>query len=371
MTAHMLTLPRNNNPFNGYESYKMKDWRSVAIFPDVTFEKAIKVLDEGGLRIVVVIDEGSRLLGTVTDGDIRRALLRHVPLDAKVQNIMCSTPIVASPNLSQDELLSKIEHHKILHLPIVSEDGVLLGLHTLHELIGSKRLENPVFLMAGGFGKRLFPLTESCPKPMLKVGDKPMLEIIIHSFMHFGFYKFFISTHYLPEVIRDYFGNGEKWGIEITYIHEDVPLGTGGALGLLPHDDINMPIFLMNGDILTKIDFRSLLEFHCLHGGSATVCVREYESTVPYGVIQSDGHRIKSIVEKPTYKHFISAGVYVLSPEVVRAVANGSVIDMPSLLENEINAGNVVNMFPVHEYWLDIGRIDDFERAQRDIKDIQ
>jgi dTDP-glucose pyrophosphorylase len=345
----------------------MKNWKTVAVPPDTPLEAAIAALDKGGLGIVLVTAADDLLLGTVTDGDVRRALLRHKAMDTPVSEIMCVTPQVADLNWSREKLLAAMESTRLMQLPVVEAGRRVVGIETLHDMLGHGRLDNPVFLMAGGFGKRLYPLTQDCPKPMLKVGDKPILELILQGFADAGFHRFYISTHYLPEVIRDHFGDGSRWNVSVQYVHEDAPLGTGGALGLLPHDEIDQPLFLMNGDLLTRVDYRSLLDFHERHEGSATLCVREYEHQIPYGVIQSDGNRIKAIVEKPVQRHFISAGIYLLSPELVRRVAPGERIDMPTLLEREIGAGRDVNMFPVHEYWLDIGRMDDFQRAQQEV----
>lgn len=345
----------------------MKNWKTVAVLPNTTLEKAIGVLDKGGLGIVLVTDADDILLGTLTDGDIRRALLRHQTMVTPVSKVMCMTPQVAELHWPREKLLHIMESSRILQLPVVDDGRRVVGIETLHDMLENKRLENPVFLMAGGFGKRLYPLTQDCPKPMLKVGDKPILELILQSFVNAGFHRFYISTHYLPELIRDHFGDGSRWNVSIEYVHEDEPLGTGGALGLLPHDEIDLPIFLMNGDLLTRVDYCSLLDFHERLGGAATLCVREYENQIPYGVIRSDGHHITHIVEKPVQRCFISAGIYILSPELIRRVAPGERIDMPALLEREISAGRNVNMFPVHEYWLDIGRMDDFQRAQQEV----
>ncbi|MFN7834989.1 MAG: nucleotidyltransferase family protein [Burkholderiaceae bacterium] len=345
----------------------MKNWKIVAVSPNTPLEAAIGILDKGGLGIVLVTDTDDILLGTMTDGDVRRALLRHQTMLTPVSEIMCVTPQVAELHWSREKLLSVMESTRILQLPVVDVGRRVVGIETLHDMLDHKRLENPVFIMAGGFGKRLYPLTQDCPKPMLKVGDKPILELILQSFADAGFHRFYISTHYLPEIIRDYFGDGSRWNVSIQYVHESEPLGTGGALGLLPHDEIDLPILLINGDLLTRVDYRSLLHFHERHEGSATLCVREYESQIPYGVIQSDGHRITHIVEKPVQRCFISAGIYMLSPELIRRVAPGERIDMPTLLEREIGAGRDVNMFPVHEYWLDIGRMDDFQLAQQEV----
>lgn len=346
----------------------MNQWKRIAVSSDTSLETAIVTLDRGGQRIVLVVDDEERLQGTLTDGDVRRALLRRQPMTTPVSEVMCVTPQVAELQWSREKILSMMESMRLLQLPVVDPSGRVVGLETLHELLDKERVDNPVFLMAGGFGKRLFPLTQDCPKPMLKVGDKPILELILQSLADAGFHRFYISTHYLPEMIRDHFGDGSKWNVSIQYIHEDEPLGTGGALGLLPEGEIQMPMIFMNGDLLTRVDYRSLLNFHQRHQGAATLCVREYESQVPYGVIQSEGNRITQIVEKPVQRFFISAGIYLLSPELIRRVAPGQHIDMPTLLEQEIAAGRDVNMFPVHEYWLDIGRMDDFRRAQEEVR---
>lgn len=344
----------------------MKQWELTLVDPECSMEQAIATLDQVAVRIVMVVDQARQLLGTLTDGDVRRALLKQRPLSTPVREVMCSTPKTAERDWSKDRILTVMERYQLLQLPVLDSNGVVIGLETLHDLLSKPRRNNPVFLMAGGFGTRLRPLTHNCPKPLLKVGEKPILELILERFINSGFHRFFISTHYMPEMIREHFGDGSRWGVTIRYIHEDSPLGTGGALGLLPHDEIDLPMFLMNGDLLTTLDFKNLLEFHETHSGAATMCVREYEYCVPYGVIQSDGHRIQSMVEKPVQRFFINAGIYLLSPELVRSVSAGTRVDMPTLLENEISAGRDVNMFPVHEYWLDIGRMEDFQRAQQE-----
>lgn len=345
----------------------MRKWQSVLIGPDISLEDAIATLDREALRIVIVVDDKGVLLGTLTDGDVRRALLHHLPLSTCVRDVMYVNPRVAELNWGRDRMLAVMEKHQLLQLPVVDKDFKVVGLETLHGLLNKGRRDNPVFLMAGGFGTRLHPLTHSCPKPLLKVGDKPILELIMQGFINAGFHRFFISTHYMPEMIQAYFGDGSRWGVSIRYVHENEPLGTGGALGLLPHDDINLPLFVMNGDLLTNLDFQNLLNFHEERCGVATMCVREYEYQVPYGVIESEGHQILSMVEKPIQKFFINAGIYLLSPELVKSVSKNTRIDMPTILERAIALGEVVNMFPVHEYWLDIGRMEDFHRAQAEV----
>lgn len=344
----------------------MEQWEATLIGPETSLEDAVATLDRVALRIVMVVDAERHLLGVVTDGDIRRALLKHLTLATPVQAIMNTSPLTATRAWSREQILAVMEKFKFIQLPVVDEQNRVVGLETLHGLLHRGKLDNPVFLMAGGFGTRLRPLTHDCPKPMLKVGDKPILELILESFINAGFHRFFISTHYMPEMIRSYFGDGSRWGVSIRYVHEDSPLGTGGALGLLPHGEIDLPLFMMNGDLLTTLNFRNLLEFHQEHNGAATMCVYEYEHTVPYGVIESEGRRITSIVEKPVQHFFINAGIYLLSPALVSSVQAGAPLDMPTLLGQEIAAGRDVNMFPIHEYWLDIGRMEDFQRAQQE-----
>lgn len=346
----------------------MKNWESTFVGPQTSLEQAISTMDRSALRIAIVVDDECRLLGTLTDGDVRRALLRYQSLAVPVSQVMCTTPQVAQRDWSRERVLAVMESTQLLQLPVVDIDNRVVGLETLHGLLDKRLLNNPVFLMAGGFGTRLYPLTNDCPKPLLKVGDKPILELILERFIQAGFHRFFISTHYLPEMVRDYFGDGKRWGVSIRYTHEETPLGTGGAVGLLPHDEINEPMLMMNGDLLTTLNYRELLDFHNANKGVATMCVREYEYQVPYGVIQSEGHLIRSMVEKPVQKFFVNAGVYVLSPELVKSVAPGAKVDMPTLLEREITLNRDVAMFPVHEYWLDIGRMEDFKRAQEEFR---
>lgn len=345
----------------------MKKWQDILIHPDLSLEEAISVVDKGGLRIALVTDQNRRLIGTLTDGDIRRALIKHVSSSTSVKHVMCKTPQVAEIGWSREKILSLIEDLQLLQIPLVDKQGKVVGLETLHSLIERRTVDNPVFLMAGGFGTRLRPLTNECPKPLLKVGDKPILELILESLAAAGFYRFYISTHYLPEMIREHFGDGSQWGVTIEYVHEEEPLGTGGALGLLPKDKIDLPLILINGDLLTTVNYLSLLDFHASNRGVATMCVREYKYQIPYGVVYADGTFIKTMEEKPVQTCFINAGIYVVSPELIQSVKIGERIDMPTLLERQIQQQKKIPIFPVHEYWLDIGKMDDFKRAQREV----
>lgn len=343
---------------------KEQNWRNVLLEANATMRQAIEKLDTEALRIVLAVDGEQRLLGTITDGDIRRALLSHLNMETSISKIMNTDPVKVSSNESQSKILSLMKDLDLLHIPIIDQEGKVVGLETLQHLTEIKKLDNPVFLMAGGFGKRLRPLTDNTPKPLLKVGDTPILQSILESFVSYGFHKFYISTHYRADMIRDHFGDGSSWGISIEYVHEDEPLGTAGAIGLLPKEMPELPIVMMNGDLLTKVNFENLIEFHNKRKGSATMCVREYDFQVPYGVVKAEDQKVKRIVEKPVHKFFVNAGIYVISSELRRSVFGRGAIDMPDLLQEEITASRIVNMFPIHEYWLDIGRIEDFERAQ-------
>lgn len=343
-----------------------RDWKETLISSTSTLGEALVVLDACSQRTLLVEDGNLHLLGIVADGDIRRGLLKGLTKDDSIVKFMTEHPIIASPLASRVDLINLMKTEGILAVPLV-EDGIICGLATLEDLLITQQYDNPVFLMAGGFGTRLRPLTDDCPKPLLNVGEKPILERMLLSFIKEGFNNFYISTHYLAEKIRAHFGDGSKWGVTIQYVHEEEPLGTGGALGLLPDDLPDLPLLMINGDILTTLSFESLLKYHNAENADATMCVREYEYQIPYGVVTSEGNNISGMVEKPIQRFHVNAGVYVVSSDIVKSVKANYYIDMPTLLERQIKQGKDVMMYPIHDYWLDIGRMDDFERAQSDI----
>lgn len=345
-----------------------KNWEKVVLSPEHSVRDALAVINEEALRVCLVVDHEQHLQGVVTDGDIRRAILNNVALTQSVTAVMNPIPITVSAKMARTELLELMRERSILSLPVIDEAGRLIGLETWEQAAQTPNYDNPVFIMAGGFGTRLRPLTDNCPKPMLKVGDKPILETLLSQFLKAGFKNIYISTHYMPEQITDYFGDGSAWGANIRYVHEETPLGTGGALGLLPADIPALPLIMINGDVLTTVDFNRLLDFHNKYQPVATMCVREYDYQIPYGVISGDGHRILEMQEKPIQRYFVNAGIYVVSPELFMNVPSQERIDMPTLLEQQIARQDEVLMFPIHEYWLDIGRMDDFHKAQLDIK---
>lgn len=341
------------------------NWKNILVSPLSNIKEVLQIIDREALQLALVVDIDNRLLGTVTDGDIRRALINDLPLSHPITEIMFTTPTVVEVSTSKAGILELMNVKQLHSIPILDK-GIVVGLETIHHVTQKAKYDNPVFLMAGGFGTRLKPLTDNCPKPLLKVGDKPILETVLLSFIKAGFHQFYISTHYLPEMIQEYFGDGSKWEVSINYVHEELPLGTGGALGLLPKELPELPVIMMNGDVLTKVDLSALLVFHNENNANATMCVREYEYQVPFGVIESEGNNIKSMVEKPIQRFHVNAGIYVVSRKIIDQVKSNEVVDMPTLLERYLD--NNVLMFPFHEYWLDIGRMDDFNRAQIDFK---
>jgi len=344
----------------------MSFWKKLLVSPDKTIIEAIEILHKGGARIVLVVDKELKLLGTVTDGDVRRALISHIDMDSLVIDIMNINPLTVDTNVPKDQVLNMMETQDLLHMPVLDNNEALCDLVTLQQLHKKSMHDNPVFIMAGGFGTRLYPLTKNTPKPLLKVGDKPILDTIIDQFINCGFHNFYISTHFMPEKIKDNFIDKNLSNVTIEFIHEDEPLGTAGALGLLPKNISKLPMIVMNGDLLTKVDFSNLLNFHNENKSQATMCVREYDFQVPYGVVTINGHKIKEINEKPIHKFFVNAGIYVLNHNIVEKIDGNTYLDMTDFLDSELGSGKV-HAFPIHEYWLDIGQIDEYKKANQDI----
>lgn len=345
----------------------MKNWKSILLPPTATIRDAMRSLDKGSLRICLIVDEHNTLLGTITDGDIRRGLLQDAHMHDPASGIMNHHPITVRPSTTRDQRLRLMSAHDLTAIPIVDEKTKVIGLQTLHQAMQPEPRDNPVFIMAGGFGTRLQPLTDHCPKPMLRVGDKPMLQHIIERLAAQGFHNIYISTHYLPDIIRNHFGDGSKWQLNISYVHEQQPLGTGGALGLLPRNLPDMPLLLLNGDVLTKIDYTQMLEHHEHHDFDASICVREDEHRVPFGVIEAEGQLIINMVEKPIYRYKINTGIYVLNPDIVHSVKSGQHIDLPTLLEQHRQSNKKIGIYTSYDYWLDIGQMKDYQKAQQDI----
>lgn len=347
----------------------MKNWKDILITPDTSILRAIEIINISAMQIALVVDERNFLLGTVTDGDIRRGILKGIALDNPVLQIMHRTPIVAKLNDGRENILALMKLKALRHIPVLDEQGIVVGMEFLETLIQSHLLENRVVLMAGGVGSRLRPLTEECPKPLIQVGSKPILETILESFIEYGFRHFYISVNYKADMIEKYFHDGSQWGVNIRYIHEDQPMGTAGPLGMLPEKQ-ELPVLVMNGDLLTKVNFQQLLAFHQEHQSKATMCVREYDFQIPYGVTRLEKHRLVGIEEKPIERCFVNAGIYVLEPDVLEFISRGEYLDMPNLFKKVIDQGLETAAFPIREYWLDIGRMDDLERAKGEYAEV-
>jgi len=336
---------------------------------DTALIETLRRIDQGNMQMALVERDG-KIVGTVTDGDVRRALLSGVGLDASVEQVMNRSPIVAPVGTSNAAALTLMRRHSIHQLPIVDAEGRVTEVKLIGDLaVTSPSDDHWVVLMAGGLGSRLKPLTDQTPKPLIRVGDKPILETVLTGFIKAGFGKFFISINYKAEMIREYFGDGSAWGVDISYLEERERLGTAGSLSLLPERP-KQPFFVMNGDLLTTVNFDQMLKYHREHQAFTTVCVREHSITVPFGVVDFDDHRLIGIREKPTQKFFVNAGVYLLDPDVLDHLAPDVAVDMPTLIEATIADGKTSVVFPLREYWIDVGRLDDLQRASDEFQRI-
>lgn len=360
-------------------SEKQKSFRDTFVGVEGTIMDALRSLDYSGRQVALIVDGDHVLKGIVTDGDIRRGILHGLPLDAPVTKIMSTTPITVPEHTTPTEVLEVMHDKQVHQVPVLDFQGRVVALERINAVLEKQKQELksaqpvtlsrhklrdiPVVLMVGGEGKRLRPLTSDVPKPMLHIGGKPLLETIIQNFVAQGFHKFFLSVNYKADVIRGHFGDGERFGAEIRYITEEKKMGTAGSLALLPKL-ADVPLIVMNGDLLTNVNFKNVLEFHQQNDALATMCVREYSVEIPYGVVKNTGVKLSSIVEKPSQNYFANAGIYVLDPQALSYVPKGSVFTMPQLFSAINNNGGDATVFPIHEYWIDIGRFEDLERAR-------
>jgi dTDP-glucose pyrophosphorylase/CBS domain-containing protein len=347
---------------------------ALCISANATIGDAIACIDRSGrVSIALIVDEERHLLNTVSDGDVRRGLLVGLQMTAPVTKLLAikatssrPLPVTAPPGLDAEVMLDLMRARGIRQIPIVSPEGRVLDVITLGDLFSEEPRALQAVVMAGGFGTRLRPLTEDMPKPMLPVGGRPLMELIIDQLRDTGVRKINITTHYQAEKILDHFGDGSSFGVDISYVNEESPLGTGGALGLMqPPEDT---LLVINGDILTDIDFRAMQAYHQEHRASMTVAVRHYEVQVPYGVIDCDGPHVSGVREKPQLGFFVNAGIYLLEPDVYRHIPANQHLHMTDLIETLIREKQTVVSYPVREYWLDIGQHADYELAQADAK---
>lgn len=337
-------------------------WHQALLSHNASIQEAITNLNDSAIKIVMVINEAGELEGTVSDGDIRRALLRGVNLDSPLNSVVHRNALVVPPNLGREMVIQLMRANKIQQIPVVDEHRRVVGLHLWDEITTPTERPNLMVIMAGGQGKRLRPHTENCPKPMLPVAGKPMLEHIIERAKSEGFSHFVLSIHYLGHMIEDYFGNGDQLGVCIEYLRERSPLGTAGALSML-NTGSEAPFLVTNGDVLTDIRYGELLDFHVRHEAAATMAVRVHEWQHPFGVVQIDGIEIAGFEEKPVARSYINAGVYALDPNVLKALGTDESCDMPTLFMRLQDRGMRTVAYPMHEPWLDVGKPDDLMTA--------
>lgn len=337
-------------------------WRQAILPVNSRIEQAVLILDKTGLRIVLVTNETGVLIGTISDGDIRRGLLKGLDLASSVESIIHHDAIVVPPELGRESVIQLMITNKIQQVPIVDESNQLIGLHLWDEINSLSVRPNIMVIMAGGKGTRLHPQTENCPKPLLLLSGKPILEHIIERAKVEGFSHFVLAIFHLGHMIEEHFGNGENFGVKIEYIREESPLGTAGALSLL--DPVPSSAFVVtNGDVISDIRYGELLDFHYQYGASATMAVRMHEWQNPFGVVRTDGFEIVGYEEKPISRSQINAGVYVIEPSVLDLLKRAEVCDMPTLFERIHGRAAPVVAYPVHEHWLDIGRPADLAEA--------
>lgn len=341
-------------------------WRHICITRKTSVFDTMAVINQGVTQTALVVTEDGVLLGTVSDGDVRRAILQGYDLQTPVEKIMNAKPVTVSLSEGHGTALVRLRVLDLRYIPVLDEGGRVVDFWYMEQLLRLHVLPNPVMIMAGGLGTRLAPLTEDVPKPMLPVGGRPLLEHILEHFVGMGFRQFYFSVNYKAEYIENYFKNGSAFGVSIDYIHEDTRMGTAGALSLLPKSP-ELPMVVMNGDILTRLNVAKLLQQHMESAALATMVVREHIMQIPYGVVSvGDAGQVLDIEEKPQHKFWISAGINVLSPEALDYLPAGRFFDMPDLFTRLAKANKNTRIYAMHEYWLDIGRIPDYKRANEE-----
>ena len=339
------------------------DWRLVSVRPTASLLQAMAVISDGRLGIALVVDENDHLLGTVTDGDMRRAILSHVTIDSPVNGVMEKNFATVSPETIPQEVLRVMRSRSIRQMPVCTNDGRIIGLYVIEDFIEPIRRPNWAVIIAGGKGRRMWPLTAYVPKPMLPVGNRPILEGMVVQLVRHGFQRIFVAIGHLGEQIVQHFGDGRHLGCEIEYLREQEPLGTGGALSLLPEKPEH-PLLVTNGDLITDIDLSRLMDYHDSHEGSATVCVQEVSYRLPYGVVRFEGEDAIAIEEKPTFQEHVNTGIYVLDPELLALLPAGQPYSLPQLIHQARAHGLGVKAYHLHEDWMDVGHFDEYQRIR-------
>jgi len=339
-----------------------KAWKKALVHKNLKIKDVIDNINKNPYHITLIVDSQNKLIGTITDGDIRRSLLNGMNLESTIGKVYNKNPIVGTSSMNEKTIKGIMEVNEISQLPLVDEQKKVTGIYSLLSLQKKNRVSNNFVIMAGGLGSRLLPLTKKKPKPLLKVMGKPMIEHIILRARQSGFFNFLISVNYLGEMIIDHLGDGKNLGIKIQYIREESPLGTAGALSLIKNKAIKEAFVVSNCDVLTDIDYKKLLDFHVENKLDATMAVRTHEYQNPYGVIKTDGEKIIDFSEKPVVQEFINAGIYVLSPNILSLIKKNEYLDMSTLFKNLKKNNNKIFVYPTHESWADIGNLDEFNK---------
>lgn len=343
---------------------------SFFISPESTIQEAIACIDANTHGIALIVDDQRHLIGTIVDGDIRRAMLANIAMSAPVIGLLArkpeshATPVTGTTHMDRTAMIDLMKERKVRHIPILDDDGRVVDLFSLDDLLSEDPLKLQAVVMAGGFGKRLYPLTQDTPKPMLPVGNRPLMEVTLGQLRSAGINRINITTHYLAEKIKEYFDDGSEFGVEINYVAEDQPLGTAGGVGLVDVSD--EPLLVINGDILTQVNYRDMVAYHREYNAVLTMAVRKHEVKIPYGVVQISDGLVHQLEEKPSYAYFVNAGIYLLSPEAHQLIPKGIHMDMTEVIAQLLAQGKVVASFPIREYWLDIGQHTDYDQAQTD-----
>ncbi len=336
--------------------------KKYCITPEESLMECLQILDRAGTGIVLVVDEAFRLIGTISDGDIRRALIKGYGLETPVAPHIKRDCFSVSSEISRNEVLDIMQARWIEQVPIVDENGKVSGLHLIHELLGAVKRPNWAVIMAGGKGKRLRPLTEKIPKPMIKVAGRPILERIILLLVSYGIQRIFLAVNYMADVIEDYFGDGSRYGCTVQYLREKEPMGSGGALSLLPKTPAD-PLVLINGDLVVDVNLSRMLDYHTHNEFYATIGVHPYSYEVPYGCIDEKDGRVISVEEKPAVQKTVNAGVYVLSPEAVASVLPHTFFPITNLVEEALAKKLPCGAFTIEKEWIDIGRPLELKKA--------
>ncbi len=339
--------------------------KTIQVLPDTTIREAMKLMDSSSLETILVIDEGKKLLGLVTDGDIRRSILNSMESSDKIGKIMNRNFTALHYSKPFEDIVNTMKKYCFKQIPLVDDNKRVIDIVLLRDIITDDYRDNYVVLMAGGTGSRLKPLTNAMPKPMLKVGDKPILEIIINQFKSQGFKNFIISISYLADIVEGYFGDGSNYGVNIKYIRETKRLGTAGCIR---HAEpyLDKPFYVMNGDLLTRINFEDMLNYHAENEFDITMGLRKYEYQIPYGVMETQGDCITGLVEKPVVSCTINAGVYCLDPKIIGLIPEDEHFDITTLVEKCIQKGAMVGGYDINDYWIDIGQIEEYNKANMD-----